>query len=169
MKKTELEIVNGKLSNVKADAYMLPFLPYHECPTGVRYEVAAAGALGIGDFVSLRLKARRLGYGEAFFLDSKGGNARMLIAVVCRYPGDHEEDVVEAIRKGVIRTLCNAAKHNIKHIAMPPLCCMDGLDAVQFIKALEPIRDNGLEYGIEKLTIATNDKEIVTKLYHILE
>ena len=169
MRKTELKIINGKLSNVQADAYLLPFLPYHECPTGVRYEVAAGGALGLRDFIDLRLKARHLAYGDAFFFDSKGGNAKMLIAVICRHPECNEEDMLKAIKRGFIAALCKAEKYNIKHIAMSPLCCMDGLDIVTFAKSLEIMIENGLEHGIEKITIATDDKETVTKLYHILE
>ena len=36
-------------------------------------------------------------------------------------------------------------------------------------KSLEIMIENGLEHGIEKITIATDDKETVIKLYHILE
>ncbi|MBR2034142.1 MAG: hypothetical protein IKA03_05695, partial [Alphaproteobacteria bacterium] len=64
IKKTELNIVHGKLSSVEADAYVLPFLPYHECPTGVRLEVSSAGALGVRDFIDHRLRERNLHYGD---------------------------------------------------------------------------------------------------------
>ena len=159
IKGTELSIVHGNLSSVKADAYVLPFLPHHECPTGVRLEVASAGALGV----------RHLHYGEVFFLDARGGNANTLIALICRHPRQDVKQQEDAIRKGLVSMFINASKYEVKHVAMPALCCDEGIDEVTFAKILTDVLMGNVEHCVEKISIVSNEKHRVTKLCHIIE
>lgn len=169
IKKTKLNIVHGKLSSVKADAYVLPFLPHHECPTGVRLEVASAGALGVRDFIDHRLRERALHYGDVFFVDARGGNANTLIALICRHPQQDGNEIADAIKKGFIGIFLKASKHGVKRIAMPTLCCGEGIDEIVFAKILTAALDLDIEHGIEEVSIVSEEYRVVNKLYHIIE
>lgn len=169
IKETELNIVHGKLSSVKADAYVLPFLPYHEYPTGVRLEVASAGALGVRDFIDHRLRERKLRYGDVFFVDARGGNANTLIALICRHPQQDGDEIASAIKKGFLGIFLKASKHGVKRIAVPTLCCGEGIDEIVFTKILTAALDTDIEHGIEEVSIVSEDQGVVTKLYHIIE
>ena len=167
---TKVTIVQSSLSNVVADAYVLPFLPYHECPTGVRLEVASAGALGIRDLVSQRLAARKFSYGHVSCIDSQGGKSRKLIAIVCRHPQQDTEQIKSAFRTGLWRVLFYSKKYGIKRIAMPVICYGEGLEIMDFSNIVKEILETkGLEHGIEEIFIADSDKDIVFKLYHAFE
>ena len=169
IKKTELNIVHGKLSSVEADAYVLPFLPYHECPTGVRLEVSSAGALGVRDFIDHRLRERNLHYGDVFFVDARGGNAKTLIALICRHPQQDSDEIADAIKKGFFGIFLKASKYGVKHIAVPTLCCGEGIDEIVFAKILTAVLDTDIEHGIKEVSIVSEDHRVVNKLYHIIE
>ena len=170
-----IEVIGGKLSAYSADAYVLPFLPYHESISEVRLEVAKAGAAGVYKFVDHRLRNRRLRLGDVIIVDSEGGRSRKLINMVCRLRENdlldmeflvtREEQMKYALHNGFISMLLRAPEYGIKHIAMPPLCVSDKLPVEDFARALKTVLNSyPSPHSVERITVHSEDDRILVRL-----
>ena len=160
----EIKIARGKISDLEADVYVLPYYPQHVSPDCERHDAEYAGARGVRKFVDFRLLRIRnqepLRMGEAFITDSLGGKSRLLANVVCRASKENVNEMKRAIRSGIIDLLMQSEKHNIRTVAITPLCARDGVAVEDFCKVLvETIKDFQSKYSIEEITIITKHDE----------
>lgn len=174
-KQINVRVIRGKLSEYPADAYVLPFLPYHESISEVRLEVANAGAAGIRKFIDHRLQQRRLRLGDVFIVDSEGGKSHKLVNMVCRVLREDyldsevfrsREDMMKyALHNGFISLLTRSSEHNLRHIAMPPLCVSDHLPAKDFAQTLKKVLENfPSPHAVEQISILSEDEEVLSRL-----
>ncbi len=159
-----IEIARGKISDLAADIYVLPYYPDHVSPDCERHDAEYAGARGVRKFVDFRLSRIKnqepLRMGETFITDSLGGKSRLLANVVCRASNEDIEEMKKAIHSGIIDLLMQSENHNIHTVALTPLCARDGLEVGDFCKVLvETIKEFRASHSIEKITIITKHDE----------
>ncbi|MBR6663476.1 MAG: hypothetical protein IKL33_01475 [Alphaproteobacteria bacterium] len=159
-----IKIARGKISDLEADVYVLPYYPQHVSPDCERNDAEYAGARGVRKFVDFRLLRIRnqepLRMGEAFITDSLGGKSRLLANVVCRASKENIDEMKSAIRSGLIDILMLSEKHSIRTAVVTPLCASDGVDVKDFCEILvETIKEFQSPHSIEEITIITKHDE----------
>lgn len=170
--KTKIEVVVGKLSDFPADAYVLPYYPKHESPSAERLDVALGGALGVRDFIAMRLGQIRSGQemrqGDCYITDARGGKSRLLANIICRT--QDIEHMAGYFRRGLNSLLHRSAEYQLKVLAMVPLYTEKESYEQDFFKVLEEVlKSTTSEICVEKIIVVCRDKEQELKVLHILE
>ena len=162
-----IKLVVGSLSDIEADAYVLPYFPYHVNPDNERLEVKSAGARGVRRFIDLRmtrhLRGHNLSLGEMYITQSGGGKSKFLVNIVCR--SHNAENICSGIHTGLIGMFVEAPKYHLQTVAMPPLCIRDGLTELAFVHELwSAIESYVQDVSIAEIIIACKDEEQRVKI-----
>ena len=163
----KITILPGKLSEIKADAYVLPYYSHHVNPDHERQEVEQAGASGVRKFVETRLlhqtNRHMLALGDTFITASGGGKSEKLVNIVCR--NKDETLVKQGIRQGLQSMFCQAEKFGLQKVAMTPLCRTDGFSPELFMEILQRcVRSYSAPHYVQEIIIVCKDADEAGKL-----
>lgn len=171
IKNVTIELVADRLSNIIADAYVLPYFSRHVNPDHERQEVENAGARGVRRFVELRmsrhLQDNALSLGDVIITPSGGGKSKFLVNIVCR--SHNAESICWGIHSCLIGMFIDAPQFGLQTVAMAPLCVCDGLTEFAFARELiKAIESYSCDICIKTIIVACKDEHQVAELQKAL-